>query len=388
MKKVFFSVVLSVAVAFIAAAQAVPGACEPDASFNIHFSRAAVLDAILKKYTTNGLPGASMAVYTEQEGWWAGAAGYSKLESKTPMNNCHLQYLQSVSKTYMAVVIMKLYEEGRIRLEAPITMYLPRKYSDYIKYADKMTIRMLLNHNSGVPEYSTNPAFVSYVLLHPTTLFKIEDALSYINGEDTLFTPGRKHAYTNTNYLLLALIADAITGDHAKYMEEKIFKPLQLNHTYYRGSKDYLHYAELPDSYWDALNVGRPANITAFQQANVATLKGDDGIVCTTTDAIKFLKGLMEGRLLRDSTLRLMQQWVNDDKGNPIYGLGLVHYAAGGLVGFGHSGAGVGAGCILIYVPAKKTYVFLATNLGILVEGELAKKADGMKDEVLAALLF
>jgi D-alanyl-D-alanine carboxypeptidase len=136
------------------------------------------------------------------------------------------------------------------------------------------------------------------------------------------------------------------------------------------------------------LNTGRPANITPLQRANVATLKGDDGIVCTTTDAIKFLKGLVEGKLLHDSSLALMKQWVNGDDGKPIYGLGLVYYAAGGLIGYGHSGGGLGAGCILIYVPEKKTYIFMATNVGTLLGGDLAKKADDMKNEVLAALLF
>ena len=203
-----------------------------------------------------------------------------------------------------------------------------------------------------------------------------------------MFEPGTKHSYSNTNYLLLAMIADVITGDHAKYMVEKIFKPLGLNHTFYRSSNGYLNYPDLTDSYWDVLNSGRPANITPLQKANVAMLKGDDGIVCTTTDAIKFLKGLVEHKLLHDSTFALMQHWVNDDKGNPIYGLGLVHYEAGGLVGFGHSGGGIGAGCVLIYVPSKKTYLFMATNLGVLVESDLSKKADMMKDEILGALLF
>jgi D-alanyl-D-alanine carboxypeptidase len=100
------------------------------------------------------------------------------------------------------------------------------------------------------------------------------------------------------------------------------------------------------------------------------------------------LKGLVEGKLLRDSSLALMKQWVNDDAGKPIYGLGLVHYEAGGLVGYGHSGGGIGAGCILLYVPEKKVYVFMSTNVGTLFGGDLAKKADDMKNEILATLLF
>lgn len=357
-------------------------------SINKNFSKASVLQDIMKRYTTNALPGVSVAVYTESEGWWTGSAGYSKIETKTPMTDSNLQYLQSVAKTYIAVAILKLHEEGKIDLDALITKYLPPKYARDFKSLDKITIRMLLNHTSGVPEYSENPAIVSYIVLHPETVFDITEKLKFLKNEDPQFAPGSKHKYCNTNYLLLAIIADAITGDHAAYINKIIFQKLDLKNTFYRNSPGYLHYPNLVNSYWDVLNTGRPANITPLQRVNVATLKGDDGIICTTTDAIKFLKGLVEGKLLHDSSLALMKQWVNGDDGKPIYGLGLVYYAAGGLTGYGHSGGGIGAGCILIYVPEKKTYIFMATNVGTLLGGDLAKKADDIKNEILAALLF
>lgn len=352
------------------------------------FSKADSLQAIMNRYTAAGIPGVSLAVYTEAEGWWAGAAGYAKVETKTPMNTRHLQYIQSVSKTYMAVVILKLYEEKRIELDAPITRYLPRQYSRYIPEAEKVTVRMLLSHTSGVPEYQTHPKYISWVLLHPTTIFPMEKAITFLEGEPMQFAAGSKYLYTNTNFLLLAMIADAITGDHAKYMSEKIFRPLQLQQTYYHHEPGYLHYANLPDCYWDALDCGRPANITELQRISVAATKGDDGIVCTPTDAVHFLKALMEGKLLQDTTLALMQHWVDNSKGQHRYGLGLAYYSLEGLVGYGHSGGGIGAGCILLYVPSKKTYLFLGCNLGVLVAGKLPEKADALKNEILVTLLM
>ena len=390
MKKIFLTTALIISALIMARSQKVreTNNSNPEETINTHFSKAAAVDGILKRYTANGIPGASVAVYSEQEGWWTGAAGYSKVETKKAMAVTNLQYLQSIAKTYMAVAILKLYEDGKISLDAPMTTYLPSKFSKKIKKAESITIRMLLNHTSGIPEYSIHPAFVAYVLLHPEEVFDIEDALKYIAEEELQFVPGSKHKYTNTNYLLLAMIADAITIDHAAYIDKVIFRPLGLTKTFYRNSTDYLKYPNLVDSYWDVLNTGKPANITPLQKANVATLKGDDGIVCTTADAIKFLKGLVEGRLLKQSTLELMKQWVNDDAGKRIYGLGLVYYEAGGLTGYGHSGGGIGAGCVLVYVPERKIYIFMATNFGTLFGGDLAKKADEMKDEILAALLF
>jgi D-alanyl-D-alanine carboxypeptidase len=391
MKKIFLTMISMFVIIFLVNAQqsnAAIGQKADEASINKNYSKAAALQSLMKKYTEQGLPGISMAVFTEGEGWWAGAAGYSKVETKTPLTNDHLMYLQSVAKSYMAVVIMKLHEEKKIDLNAPVSKYLPAKQAQYLKSLDKITIKMLLNHTSGVPEYSENPEFISYVLLHPTLVFNMDKALEFISKEELQFVPGSKHKYTNTNFLILAMIADAITGDHAVYMDKVIFQRLGLKNTFYRSSPGYLHYSNLVDSYWDVLNTGRAANITPLQRANVATLKGDDGIVCTTTDAVKFLKGLVEGKLLNDSSLALMKEWVNDNEGHPIYGLGLVYYAQAGLTGFGHSGGGIGAGCILIYVPQKKTYIFLATNVATLFGGDLAKKADDMKNEALGTILF
>src|SRR5215204_2157224 len=183
-----------------------PKNCKPDVSINAAYSKAKVLDSVLKHYTHNMIPGASVAVYSETEGWWTGAQGYADLEKKLPMTNCHLQYLQSISKSYMAVEILQLKEQGKIDLDAPMTKYLPNKYSKYIEDAGSVTVRMLLNHTSGIPEYNEAPAFVSNVILHPTQNFSSEDCLKGIEGKGFQFTPGKTYKYTNTNYLLLSLI--------------------------------------------------------------------------------------------------------------------------------------------------------------------------------------
>jgi len=352
-----------------------------------HFKNSDSLHAIMRKYTDAGLPGVALAIYSEKDGWWAGAEGYAKLEEKLHMTNSHLQYLQSISKTYMATAILKLHEQGKIQLDSFAIKYLPRKYCRFVKHADKVTVRMLLNHTSGIAEYSDDPEFVTFILEHPLQPFDIKDVLRTVGSKDLMFSPGSRHYYSNTNYELLALIADSLTGNHAEFIAHVVFEPLGLDHTFYRNDTGYLHYAQLVDSYWDVLNTGRPANVTAIQKVNVSSFIGDDGIVCTTTDAVKFLKGLVEGKLLSPSTLVQMETWVNDQNGNPIYGLGLVHYAAGGLTGFGHSGGGIGGGCILMYVPEKKLYLFMSTNIGTLFEGELTSKANQMKDEILATVL-
>ena len=356
-------------------------------SVNEHYAKSDSLHAIMKRYTKAGLPGVAIAIYSEKDGWWAGAEGYEKVETKSPMQNDNLQYLQSVSKTYMAVAILQLQEQGKIALDVPITKYLPAKYAKHIRNAASITVKMLLNHTSGIPEYSTDPAFVSYVMEHPVQKLTTEFVIGAIAGKEPMFTPGLKHAYCNSNYELLAVIADAITGDHAAYIAKNIFIKLDLKNTFYRNDPQYLHYDKLVNSYWDVLNTGNPANITPIQRANVSSYIGDDGIVCTPVDAIKFLKGLNEGRLISEASLKEMKTWVNGNDGKPVYGLGLEHYEEGGIEAFGHSGGGVGAGCILIYIPIAKTYVFIATNIGTLFAGSLPEKANQLKEQLLGEIL-
>jgi D-alanyl-D-alanine carboxypeptidase len=173
----------------------------------------------------------------------------------------------------MAVEILQLKEQGKIDLDAPITKYLPLKYSKYVKNADKISVRNLLNHTSGVPEYNENPQFISQVIEHPLTNFTAVDCLKAISETNPLFASGRKYKYTNTNYLLLSLIGNSITGDHAAYIEKNIFKPLQLNNTYYGNDFNYLKGLNLTQSYWDVFNNVVPINFTNFQQMTVVCSK-------------------------------------------------------------------------------------------------------------------
>lgn len=387
MKKLTLSLlaVLLPAAAFFAQQTNRNQSCDPGTITGQPYSKAAILQKIMDSCTRQDLPGVSIAVYSETEGWWAGTAGYARQETRDTMTTCHRQYLQSVSKTFMAVVILQLHEEGKINLNVPITKYLPAKYAAVIKNAETITVRMLLNHTSGIAEYNSLPEYTAEVILYPMKVLSMDKAILMLKGKPPQFAPGDRYRYTNTNYLLLAEIADRVTGDHAKYLRQHILLPLGMNQTAYHPGNT--GYKNVPDSYWDILGTGQPANITPMQKANVAPLKGDDGIVGTPVDAVRFLKGLMEGKLLRDTSLQLMQQWVNHDDGTPAYGLGLIHFNWNGLVGYGHGGGGIGAGCLLLYVPSKKIYVFLATNTGVVVDGRGGARANDFKEKILEALL-
>ncbi|NUQ23865.1 MAG: beta-lactamase family protein [Saprospiraceae bacterium] len=360
--------------------------CEIPSDLPDKYSKAGAIKQALQQLVDAGVPGCAMAVYSP-EGWWETAAGFAKIENETPMQNCHLQYLQSISKTYMAVAVLKLYEQGKIIIDAPITQYLPEQYSRYVNDAAKITVRMLLNHTSGIPEYNFAPAYVTYLLQHPDYIFTPTDYLAYIRSKPLDFEPGSKYAYRNTNYLLLALMVDAITGDHARFITETIFQPLDLPRTFYKNEDRYLKSPRLVNTYWDRHSDGVLENVSQMQRNNVASLIGDDGIVTTPLEAVKFLKGLMEGQLLAPATLELMKTWVTDSKGNPRYGLGLAYHSNKGIISMGHSGGGIGAGCELYYFPAQKVYVFIAINLGTVTDSPLHERAGAAREKIYEVLL-
>lgn len=359
--------------------------CHPETA-NSTYSKASELQVVLENLVHNGVPGCSMAVYSE-EGWWTGSAGFAKIETKTPMQTCNLLYLQSISKTYMAVAVLKLYEQGKIKLDDPITNYLPQKISSYITRAETITVKMLLNHTSGVPEYNSIPAYISKLLQDPDHYYEPVDYLKYIEGKPLDFTPGSRYSYRNTNFVILSLITDAITGDHSKFIADIIFKPLHLTHTFYRGDTGYLNYPELVNSYWDRYSDGVLENASRLQRNNVLALVGDDGIVTTPVEAVQFLKGLMEGKLIAPETLELMKSWVNDRNGNPTYGLGLDYATFAGHKAYGHSGGGIGAGCQLYYFPDEKVYMFIGINLGTVTDSPIQKQAMGILENIHKILL-
>jgi D-alanyl-D-alanine carboxypeptidase len=344
------------------------------------------LQQLMDQYTSAGIPGIAIAVYHPTAGYWTGASGYASIENKTAMLPSHLQYAQSVSKTYTAVILLQMQERGVINLDSPASNYLPAWVKEKIPYTREFTVRMLLNHSTGLPDYSSDKIYVLDLLQHPEKKFTIRDFVDYIADKKRLFAPGTDYSYCNMNTELAALIADHVSGDHARYMQEHIFQTLSLEHSFYRTA-GYLDAPELVSSYWDRYSDGIFENVTQMQRTNVSNMMGDDGLVATPLDYINFLKGLFEERLINKSSLDQMMAGVKGKDGKLHGGLGLFKFSMGGLDGYGHGGAGIGAGCLLLYIPAKQTYIFLGTNMGTITEGPYSQKADQFKNELLGLVV-
>jgi D-alanyl-D-alanine carboxypeptidase len=358
-----------------------------DANQISNYDRAEELQAIMDKYTAQGVTGVGIAVKTSTQ-LWEGASGYAKIEDNTKMRPCHLQYSQSVAKTYTAVLVMMLYEENKINLDASIKNYLPASIGSKIRKSDRITVRMLLNHTSGIYDYVSSIPYITDQLSNIDKIYDYHEFLEYAYGRDPIFEPGSKYSYSNTNYVLLAVMVNEITGkDHSVMMTERIFQHAGLNHTFYKNEKGYLQYPELVNSYWNRRSDERLENISDAQIKNVYTMIGDDGIVATPLDYVRFLSALVNGQLLKAETVDVMRQWVNGKEGKPAYGLGLGFGIENGIEGYGHSGAGIGAGCILRYFPSKDIHVFMGVNTSTFFDGPYTDKILKMKEELMAVIL-
>jgi len=356
-------------------------ACTLSEDINAQHPKSAQLKVIMDHYTSIGLSGVSIALHDE-DGYWAGASGYAKIEDQTALSHCHLLYSQSVAKTYLAVAVMQLEEADMIELDNSIDTYLSREVLDLLPDVSEITVEMLLNHTSGLPEYNQQADYVTYLFQHPLEPFTPMNYLELIEGKKLTSKPGTDYRYTNTNYVLLAMMVDGITGDHARFIRSNIFHYAGLENSHYHNNENFLENDLLVNSYWDRYSNGVIENCSEMQKTNVKTLIGDDGIIATPLDYVKFSKSLFENKLVSEKTLNRMLKNGLRESDDYLYGYGIHESVYKGKKEHGHSGGGIGAGCYLAYFPETKTHLFIGINMGTIIHSPLFDDLEQMVDEI------
>ncbi len=344
-----------------------PGVGCDTPNFNQQHPLGPKIQSVLDSFVKEGLPGASVAI-KDSRGTWIGVSGKAKLEDNTPMQTCMVQHAYSVSKTYLAVTLLRLRDQGKLSLDDTINKWLPEHIAKRLTRADDVTVRMLLNHTAGYREFHESIFRLSDFLNQPTRTWSREELLSYVIDKPLLFEPGSNWAYSNTNYLLLTFVIEKASGkDHAQVMKEEVFDTLQLKNSFYKLQKGYPNALPLPNHYWDRFSNGVLENCTQ-SNLNIACYSGygEDGIIASPLDFVTFMDALAKGQLLSAKSWQDMQQWVQGVQSKePDYGLGLVWVNfAGGVHEFGHYGGGIGGQCSLIYLPKQQISVYTSVNVG------------------------
>jgi CubicO group peptidase (beta-lactamase class C family) len=279
------------------------------------------------------------------------AFGYADYQEKEGLNIHSVFQLASVSKPLTACAILMLYEQGLLALDDDIRKYLP----DF-PYQD-ITIRLLLTHRSGLPDYMyfTDHLWPSRKI--PLTNQDIYDLMVFFKPQRYFF-PNKRYNYSNTNYCLLALLIEEITGmTFAEFMHTRIFEPLEMKNTFI------LNYDDLIYNVNDQIVVGYNCHGKKAENSYLNGVVGDKGIYSTVRDLLLWDQALYEGKLVSLFTLNEAFKPAHPDlRANDNYGFGWrLNENNGNNIVF-HSGWWKGFRTYFIRKIKEKKTVIVLTN--------------------------
>jgi D-alanyl-D-alanine carboxypeptidase len=300
-------------------------------------------------------PGALMYVNSPELGAWNGAAGLGDIETGATMQPDDKFRAGSLMKPFISVVTLQLVEEGLFSLDDPMTAVLPASVTDKFAGSDQITVRMLLNHTSGIPEWSTEAADAE-VASDPAKVWEVEEILDLAAAQEPTFAPGKEHAYSNTNYNLLGLVIEEASGrSWREEVSQRIIQSLGLEDTSLPEPGE-TSIAGVHARGYEPVD-GRLVDFTEVDPS-MAGAAGGGALVTTASDLAQFLDAVLAGELFQQSgALEEMLTFVDapDEAGVPYwYGLGMEKYVLPGDVEMiGHLGCTAGYCSAVHYLPAQ-----------------------------------
>ena len=297
-----------------------------------------------------GVPG--VVVLVRREGRTVQlAGGYSNLEKKTPMRVGDRFRIGSVTKSFVATVVLQLVGEGRLSLDDSIEHWLP----GLVPNGGMITVRQLLSHQSGLFDYLNDERVLKpYLSGNFGYVWTPPKLVAVSTAHPALFAPGAKYSYSNTNYIVLGLIVEAATKDTIKaQLRKRIFGPLGLRSTLLATSQ------HIPGAHARGYLVqGKKLQDVTLVSPSYAWTAG--GIVSTASDIAHFYRALLGGRLLPPDLLQAMKTTTG--------GVGLGLFQTPSLCGrpdlWGHDGA-LAAYLTLAFnsEDGKRQFVILVNSL-------------------------
>ena len=269
---------------------------------------------------------------------WAGSAGAAQRQDGTATAAETPIYLASVTKIYIATLVMLLSQDKLLSLDDPAARYLPASLIEGIDiygghdYSRAVTVRQLVSMTSGIPDYyeekgTDGKTGYDLFIEDPARTWTAAEMISRARTDLTPhFPPGQGLYYSDTNYQLLGKIIENVTRTSlAGALQNYLFRPLGLRHTWLTGSPE-------------PAGLAAPAHVFDHQQ-DITTVRAstdywaDGGLVATPADMIAFLRALHDGKIISPASLRTMQTW-HDRDGSPTlppipgtqYGYGLWHF--------------------------------------------------------------
>lgn len=255
----------------------------------------------------------------------------------------------SITKQFTSAAIMKLVDQGRVKLDDDLSKYVPQ----FPLQGKKVSIRQLLNHTSGIHSYTSSPAWQK-TWNDPLT----PDAIVKFVAADTFdFAPGSAYRYNNTGYVLLGMVIEKVTGQkYANYLDAQFFKPLGLAQTSYCPSKTTNPIFALGYS-------KTPTGTTRAQYLDLSHPFSAGALCSTVGDLVKWQRALDAGKVVSPASYTLMTTADTLSSGRRInYGFGLVPGTFNGHKTISHTGGINGFATAATYVPDDSLSIVVYTN--------------------------
>ena len=287
--------------------------------------------------------------------------GYQDFKSKTPLDTTAIFELASVSKQFTAMTIMMLQEEGKLNYDDSLKKFIPE-----LPYTG-ITIRNLLNHTSGLPDYQ----LIMDQYWDKSKVAGNEDCIAYLvqHHPPMRFGPGSKYEYSNTGYILLATVAEKASGkDFIEFLRERIFEPVGMTNTDIRTKEQKL---KLKNFAWGFIYVPEKTEFISadsFPSSNytiwLGNRKGPGRVSSTASDLLKWDQALYTSNLIPQATLQdafSPTTLTNDSISNYGFGWSIQHSQIGKVVR--HSGGNPGYNTHIVrYIDSNKTIIMLCNN--------------------------
>ncbi|HOW26472.1 MAG TPA: serine hydrolase domain-containing protein [Bacteroidales bacterium] len=330
--------------------------------------------SLIDKYVQKGVPGISLYINSPVDGFFMGTSGFACIETGEIMSKTSIHYSASISKVFIAILILKLQEEGKLNIEEGIDNYLSSEICSNIKYSEDIRVRDLLNHTSGIYDYTYSAALNLAFLDKGFKGFSTHDFLEAMYKGEPFFKSGEDFFYSNSNYMLLALIIDNITGNHANYLQETIIVPLDLTTTFYKQDPRYPGVEGLVNTYMEK-GENKIINVSYWQQNLIIPTIGDAGLLFSLTDCASFFNTLFTGNMLNPSSMEILLDGVQDPTDeNTQYGAGVwIYKEKYGGTWWGHGGSDLGSTIAAAFFPESGTIIIITANIGTYYYSELGE---------------
>ncbi|AFU01116.1 serine hydrolase domain-containing protein [Nocardia brasiliensis] len=291
---------------------------------------------ILDRVTTaDGAPGVLLGVRAAH-GRTVLASGVANLATAAPMDGTSRFRIGSMTKMFVATVVLQLVGEGRVALDAPVEEYLPGVVQGNGNNGRDITVRQLLQHTSGLPDYLDHIP-LEQVLKDPLRHYDPLELVQIGSAHPPLFPPGSDWAYSNTNYVLAGMIIERVTGRAPREaVEQRIIAPLGLDDTTVPGDEP-----GIPGTHPRGYGRHGGADPLDLTEMNPSIASSAGGMISSAADLNKFLDALVNGQLLpAPEREAMMTTRPLGNAHNDAYGLGLqsTPLPCGGLY-WGHDGA-------------------------------------------------